>query len=269
MIQWDYFNYLFFILDNSSNQIEFSLSRHFEITLEFLVLSKFLQYRYTNMTDLVVTLIRRQMSLVALRSPRGARNHRLRITLRHNPVTPSRVRCTREEVSGRHIYSSFARHSTTARIDGGQKACTSCLVTFRAVSKGSRFTHVFIRDYAVQTRGCAPITSMYTHILLHTLLKLAHFLYNVYIAIRYACIIAYRKCTGLLCARTELDLLLRAKVEKIPRHLVIVLGLCDESVLDCVRIIGWCIALNIPYISFFDRNGKKRFGINLYISLCM
>lgn len=98
---------------------------------------------------------------------------------------------------------------------------------------------------------------MYTHILLHTLLKLAHFLHNVYIAIRYACIVGYRKCTGLWCARTELDLLLRmrAKTKKIPRHLVIVLGLCDESVLDCVRIIGWCIALNIPYISFFDRNG--------------
>ncbi|KAL6428161.1 hypothetical protein ACFW04_008487 [Cataglyphis niger] len=95
--------------------------------------------------------------------------------------------------------------------------------------------------------------------LLHTLLNLAHFLCNVYIAIRYTCIAAYRKCTDLWCATTELDVLLRmrAKTKKVPRHLVIVLGLCDESVLDCVRIIGWCITLNIPYISFFDRNGNR------------
>lgn len=120
----------------------------------------------------------------------------------------------------------------------------------------------------IDARSCAD--SMYTHILLHTLLKLAHFLHNVYIAIRYACIVGYRKCTGLWCARTELDLLLRmrAKTKKIPRHLVIVLGLCDESVLDCVRIIGWCIALNIPYISFFDRNGKKTIWYqSIYLSL--
>jgi len=112
---------------------------------------------------------------------------------------------------------------------------------------------------------------MYTHILLHTLLKLAHFLHNVYIAICYAFIVAYRKCTDLWCARTELDLLLRmrAKTKKIPRHLVIVLGLCDESVLDCVRIIGWCIALNIPYISFFDHNGKKTIWYqSIYLSVC-
>lgn len=98
---------------------------------------------------------------------------------------------------------------------------------------------------------------MYTYILLHTLLKLAHFLHNVYITIRYVFIVTYRKCMDLWCAKTELDLLLRmrATTKKIPRHLVIVLGLCDESVLDCVRIIGWCITLNIPYISFFDRNG--------------
>ncbi|KAM0734306.1 Dehydrodolichyl diphosphate synthase complex subunit NUS1 [Formica fusca] len=94
------------------------------------------------------------------------------------------------------------------------------------------------------------------HKLLHTLLNLAHFLCNVYVAVRYAFIAAYRKCTDLWCATTELDVLLRMRAKtKIPRHLVIVLGLCDESVLDCVRIIGWCITLNIPYISFFDRNG--------------
>lgn len=112
--------------------------------------------------------------------------------------------------------------------------------------------------------------SMY--MLLHTLLKLAHFLLNVYVAIRCACIATYRKCADLWCGTTELDVLLRihAKTKKVPRHLVIVLGLCDESVLDCVRIIGWCITLNIPYISFFDRNGKKTIWYqSIYISLYM
>lgn len=97
---------------------------------------------------------------------------------------------------------------------------------------------------------------MYT--LLHTLLKLAHFLQNVYVAIRCACITAYRKLADLWRGPPEMEsVLLRrcARTEKLPRHLVIVLGLCDQSVLDCVRIIGWCITLNIPYISFFDRNG--------------
>lgn len=101
---------------------------------------------------------------------------------------------------------------------------------------------------------------MYMYTLLHTLLKLAHFLQNVYVAIRCACITAYRKLADLWRGPPEMEsVLLRrcARTEKLPRHLVIVLGLCDQSVLDCVRIIGWCITLNIPYISFFDRNGKK------------
>ncbi|KAL0116591.1 hypothetical protein PUN28_009909 [Cardiocondyla obscurior] len=45
------------------------------------------------------------------------------------------------------------------------------------------------------------------------------------------------------------------RTNKIPRHLLIVVGLCDNYPLDCVRIIGWCITLGIPYVSFFDRDG--------------
>lgn len=94
---------------------------------------------------------------------------------------------------------------------------------------------------------------------LYTLLVFAHLLHSLYAAIRYACDAVYRRCTEPWCASTtaELDTLVRTltNAKKIPKHLVIVLGLCDESVLDCVRIIGWCITLDIPYISFFDRNG--------------
>jgi len=112
---------------------------------------------------------------------------------------------------------------------------------------------------------------MYTF--LHTILVFAHFLHSLYVVIRYACTVVHRKCTDLWCTTTtstttELDALVRtlAKTKKIPRHLVIVLGLCDKSVLDCVRIIGWCITLDIPYISFFDRNGKKMIW---YHYICM
>lgn len=104
---------------------------------------------------------------------------------------------------------------------------------------------------------------------LRTLLVLAHLLVSLYTAIRYACDATYRWCTKEFWhtdSTAELDALVRTltKFKKIPRHLVIVLGLCDESVLDCVRIIGWCITLDIPYISFFDRNGFfKKNEINL------
>ncbi|XP_011690196.1 PREDICTED: dehydrodolichyl diphosphate syntase complex subunit NUS1 [Wasmannia auropunctata] len=103
---------------------------------------------------------------------------------------------------------------------------------------------------------------------LHTLLVLAHLLHSLYTAIRYACDAMYRRCTEPWCPSTsaELNTLVRTLTthKRTPRHLVIVLGLCDESVLDCVRIIGWCITLDIPYISFFDRNGFfKKNEINL------
>lgn len=109
----------------------------------------------------------------------------------------------------------------------------------------------------IDTRSCVSRMNAF----LRTLLVLAHLLHSLYAAIRYACDAVYRRCTDPWYASTtaELDVLVRTltKANKIPRHLVIVLGLCDESVLDCVRIIGWCITLDIPYISFFDRNGKK------------
>ncbi|XP_018347642.1 PREDICTED: dehydrodolichyl diphosphate synthase complex subunit NUS1 [Trachymyrmex septentrionalis] len=91
------------------------------------------------------------------------------------------------------------------------------------------------------------------------LLMLVHLLYKWYDAI---CDALYRRCTKPWCASTtaELDTLARTfnSTNKIPRHLVIIfgrLGQCDKSIRNCVRIIGWCISLDIPYISFFDCNG--------------
>lgn len=100
---------------------------------------------------------------------------------------------------------------------------------------------------------------MYT--LLHTLLIFAH---RLYAAFCHVCTALQRMYTDFFwCAvtastMTEHDTLVHmlTRVKKIPKHLVIVNALCDQSFLDYVRIIGWCITLDIPYISFFDRNGK-------------
>ncbi|KAG5332083.1 NGBR synthase, partial [Acromyrmex charruanus] len=96
---------------------------------------------------------------------------------------------------------------------------------------------------------------------LSILLVLVHLLYKLYIAICDACNAVYRRCTYSWCASTTAELdTFSSLTNKIPRHLMIVfgrLGLYDESVLDCVRIIGWCISLDIPYISFFDSFLKK------------
>ncbi|XP_011859471.1 PREDICTED: dehydrodolichyl diphosphate syntase complex subunit NUS1 isoform X2 [Vollenhovia emeryi] len=93
---------------------------------------------------------------------------------------------------------------------------------------------------------------------LHMMLVLAHLLHSLYIAIRYACDAAYGRCAEYWRAGTTAELIRTlTKMKRIPRHLVIVSGLGDESVLDCVRIITWSTILDIPYISFFDRNGNK------------
>ncbi|XP_039314577.1 uncharacterized protein LOC120359755 isoform X2 [Solenopsis invicta] len=103
--------------------------------------------------------------------------------------------------------------------------------------------------------------------LLYTLLVLAHFLHSLYLAICNTCIVVYRWFTQSWYRTAEFDVLVHtlARLSKTPRHLVIVLGLYDESVLDlCVRIIGWCITLDIPYISYFDHNGfLKKNEVNL------
>ncbi|XP_011859470.1 PREDICTED: dehydrodolichyl diphosphate syntase complex subunit NUS1 isoform X1 [Vollenhovia emeryi] len=100
---------------------------------------------------------------------------------------------------------------------------------------------------------------------LHMMLVLAHLLHSLYIAIRYACDAAYGRCAEYWRAGTTAELIRTlTKMKRIPRHLVIVSGLGDESVLDCVRIITWSTILDIPYISFFDRNGFfKKNEINL------
>lgn len=93
-----------------------------------------------------------------------------------------------------------------------------------------------------------------------TLLILTHFVCDLFTAAHNCCVIIYRKCTAIWHGenlRTEVEWLVRAatRTKTLPRHVVVVFGAKEDTVLDCVRIIGWCVALGIPYISFYDING--------------
>nr|XP_003705367.1 PREDICTED: dehydrodolichyl diphosphate syntase complex subunit Nus1 [Megachile rotundata] len=92
------------------------------------------------------------------------------------------------------------------------------------------------------------------------LLILTHFLYDLFSAVYNYCIIVHRKCTKIWYGenlRTEIEMLIQTanKMKKLPRHVVIVFGAKEDTIFDCIRIIGWCITLGIPYLSFFDING--------------
>ncbi|XP_015432733.1 PREDICTED: dehydrodolichyl diphosphate syntase complex subunit nus1 [Dufourea novaeangliae] len=93
-----------------------------------------------------------------------------------------------------------------------------------------------------------------------TLLILTHFFYDLFTAVHNCCMLLHRKCIEIWYgenSRTEVEWLVRAasRTKKLPRHIVIVFGAKEDTILECVRIVGWCITLGIPYISFYDISG--------------
>ncbi|GLV31445.1 Transport and Golgi organization 14 [Carabus blaptoides fortunei] len=55
------------------------------------------------------------------------------------------------------------------------------------------------------------------------------------------------------------------KLDKIPHHIVVVLGTETPSYRDLANIVVWCVAAGIPYISFYDHSGLlKRTKSELY-----
>ncbi|KAF3423604.1 hypothetical protein E2986_03954 [Frieseomelitta varia] len=92
------------------------------------------------------------------------------------------------------------------------------------------------------------------------LLMLIHLSCDLFAAFYNYCMILHRKCIDIWYndnLRTETDMLTRVakKMKNLPRHVVIIFGAKEDTICDCVRIIGWCITLGIPYISFFDISG--------------
>lgn len=105
------------------------------------------------------------------------------------------------------------------------------------------------------------------------LLILTHFLYNLITTVHNWYMLLYRKCTEIWYDEnlmTEVEWLVRtaSRTKKLPKHVLIIFGAKQDTILDCVRIISWCITLGIPYVSFFDINGKLHIFFNhlLYMS---
>ncbi|XP_053994925.1 dehydrodolichyl diphosphate synthase complex subunit Nus1 [Hylaeus volcanicus] len=93
-----------------------------------------------------------------------------------------------------------------------------------------------------------------------TLLILMHFFCDIFTAVYNCCMFLHRKCTDIWYGdnlRTEVERLVRvtSKTKKLPRHIMIIFGAKEDTILDCVQIIGWCITLGIPYITFCDISG--------------
>lgn len=92
------------------------------------------------------------------------------------------------------------------------------------------------------------------------LLMLLHFLCDLLTVVHNCYLILRRKCTEMWYGenlRTDIEMLKRTakEMKKLPRHIVIIFGAKEDTIFDCIRIVGWCITLGIPYISFFDING--------------
>lgn len=49
------------------------------------------------------------------------------------------------------------------------------------------------------------------------------------------------------------------KLDKMPQHLTIILGTEKPSFKDLINIIIWCTTSGIPFVSFYDHNGKYIF----------
>ena len=101
------------------------------------------------------------------------------------------------------------------------------------------------------------------------LLMLIHFSCDLFAAFYNYCMILHHKCIKIWYnenLRTETDMLTRAakRMKNLPRHVVIIFGAKEDTICDCVRIVGWCYTLGIPYISFFDISGNVHFCLLLY-----
>lgn len=50
----------------------------------------------------------------------------------------------------------------------------------------------------------------------------------------------------------------RIDSNRLPKHLVLIIGGESPSFIDIVRVIGWCATAGIPCISFYDHDGNYR-----------
>lgn len=49
------------------------------------------------------------------------------------------------------------------------------------------------------------------------------------------------------------------QLKKVPEHLTVLIGYDNASLKDLANLVLWCLAVGIPYISFYDHTGNVNF----------
>ena len=105
------------------------------------------------------------------------------------------------------------------------------------------------------------------YIVFRVLLTLIHLLYGLFLRARRQWREWKLWCDELWYGKdstTEAEVLIRSikGVGNLPRHLAVILGHEAVSFVDLVRIVSWCVITGIPYVSFYDHNGKEPFHLS-------
>lgn len=93
------------------------------------------------------------------------------------------------------------------------------------------------------------------YIIVHYLYSFFEYIYDAWFKVKRT-VISY--CHGTPCSADNLTYVYSEarKLGKIPNHLTILLGHESHSVQDLSNIILWSLAAGVPFISFYDSNGK-------------
>jgi len=112
-----------------------------------------------------------------------------------------------------------------------------------------------------------------TFILFRVAYALLHVLISAQHCVECVCIYLRRKLEDILCKKYVEDELERISrhvklYDKIPSHLVVILGNESISYRDLANIAVWCIAAGISFLSFYDHHGMEyylTFTLSLFI----
>lgn len=104
-------------------------------------------------------------------------------------------------------------------------------------------------------------------IFIHSLYTFIEIFHNILIYVRTKIINCCHEVFGrnIKCVDSKFR-----SLNKIPQHVAVILGPEEPSFKDLVNIVIWCTASGIPFISFYDHNGKYKilfFIVLLFIIL--
>lgn len=97
------------------------------------------------------------------------------------------------------------------------------------------------------------------YLLLHTL----HFLNNLYCCIERYCVEIFFIFKHFVFSgkpfRNYFPLENSVDNLKLPKHVAILVGIEEISIIDIIKLIDWCSTTRIPYVSFYDHKGNLKF----------